>query len=65
MPFKGFICEVTGEHVSPDHCLACARKGAPGCDVGSPAIIAGIWRHQRPINYALDSAQDMRQDLIV
>ncbi len=65
MPFKGFICEVTGERVSPEHCLACARKGAPGCDVGSPAIIAGIARHQRPLNYAVALAQDQRQDLVL
>jgi len=63
MPFSGFLCEVTGEPVSPDHCLACARKGAPGCEVGSPAIIAGIIHHQRPIHYATRSAQDQRLDL--
>jgi len=63
MPFKGFVCELTGDAIAPEDCLACARKGAPGCEVGSPAIIAGIARHQRPVNYALGIAQDQRSDL--
>ena len=40
--FQGFICEMSGEQVSPDECLKCALAGAPGCDYGSPAMIAGI-----------------------
>ncbi|HNT26439.1 MAG TPA: PD-(D/E)XK nuclease family protein [Anaerolineales bacterium] len=63
MPYTGFICEVTGERVTPDHCLSCARNGAPGCEIGSPAIIAGILRHQRPPDFALNAAQAARPDL--
>ena len=63
MPFNGFICEVTGERVTPDHCLACARNGAPGCEIGTPAIIAGILRHQRPTDFALNAAKAARPDL--
>jgi CRISPR/Cas system-associated exonuclease Cas4 (RecB family) len=63
MPFAGFICEVSGESITLQVCLICARSGAPGCDVGSPAIIAGIIRGQRPPDFALAAASDERQDL--
>jgi hypothetical protein len=63
MPFAGFLCELSGEAISTDSCLACARAGAPGCEIGSPAIIAGIARNQRPPDFALAAASDERQDL--
>ena len=28
MPFAGFQCELSGEAISTDSCLACARSGA-------------------------------------
>jgi len=34
----GFLCEVTDQPVSFQECLACARKGAPGCSM-VPAVI--------------------------
>ena len=63
MPFAGFLCELSGEAISTDSCLACARSGAPGCEISSPAIIAGIARNQRPPDFALAAASDERQDL--
>ena len=63
MPFAGFLCELSGEAISTDSCLACARSGASGCEIGSPAIIAGIARNQRPPDFALAAASDERQDL--
>jgi len=63
MPFVGFICLVSGESITPQACLICARSGAPGCEIGSPAIIAGIIRGQRPPDFALAAASDERQDL--
>lgn len=63
MPFAGFFCELSGAAISPAECLACARSGAPGCEVGSPAIIAGIIRNQRKPDFALATASDKRQDL--
>jgi hypothetical protein len=32
MPFAGFLCELSGEAISTDSCLACARAGAPGLE---------------------------------
>ncbi len=63
MPFAEFLCELSGEAISIGSCLACARSGAPGCEIGSPAIIAGIARNQRPSDFALTAASDERQDL--
>jgi CRISPR/Cas system-associated exonuclease Cas4 (RecB family) len=63
MPFVGFNCEVSGEPITPQTCLICARSGAPGCEIGSPAIIAGIIRGQRPPDFALAAASGERQDL--
>lgn len=57
MPFKNLICDVTGEAVDPTACLNCARDGAlPGCEM-TPAIVAGIVRHQRPVDFSLNAAQ--------
>ena len=57
MPFTHFICETTGERVDPQDCLACALGGAlPGCQM-TPAILAGILRHQRPADFAMTQAQ--------
>ncbi len=50
--FQGFICEVTAEPVSPAECLACARKGAPGCTMTGP-IIKGILSNLRPDDFGL------------
>ena len=63
MPFAGLICEASGEAITPQACLLCARSGAPGCEIGSPAIIAGIIRGQRPPDFALAAASDERRDL--
>jgi len=42
MPFRGFICCVTGMQVSPNACYGCALKGAQlGCHFTAP-IIRGI-----------------------
>ena len=56
--FQGFICEMSGEKVSPDECLRCALKGAPGCDYGSPAMIAGIARNMRTPGFSARIAQE-------
>ncbi|MBC8507821.1 MAG: hypothetical protein ISR58_08445 [Anaerolineales bacterium] len=48
MAFKAFICEVSGDFVAPEACLACARNGAlPGCQMTSP-VIQGILTNMRP-----------------
>ena len=53
MPFKGFICEVTGESVTPDECHACARAGAlPGCHMTAP-MIRGILDGIRPDDFGM------------
>jgi len=42
VPFQGFVCEVTGERVSPNTCYVCAQRGAQtGCNFTAP-IIRGI-----------------------
>ena len=56
--FQGFLCEMSGEPLSPDECLACAQRGAPGCDYGSPAIIAGIAMNMRVPGFSTRAAQD-------
>ena len=56
--FQGFICEMSGEQVSPDECLGCALAGAPGCDYGSPAMIAGIARNMRTPGFSTRIAQE-------
>ncbi len=61
--FNGFVCEVSGERVSAAECLECARLGAPGCDIGSPAIISGIIDGMRPVGFAFREASDERPDL--
>ena len=50
--FQGFICEVTAEPVLPAECLACARKGAPGCMMTAP-VIKGILNNMRPDDFGL------------
>lgn len=48
MAFKAFICEVSGDFVAPNACLACARTGAlPGCQMTDP-VIRGILDNMRP-----------------
>ena len=56
--FQGFICEMSGEQVSPDECLGCALAGAPGCDYGSPAMITGIARNMRTPGFSTRIAQE-------
>ena len=56
--FQGFICEMSGEQVSPDECLGCALAGAPGCDYGSPAMIAGIARNMRVPGFSTRIAKE-------
>ena len=60
MSFAGFLCELSGEAASTDSCLACACSGVPGCEIGSPAIIAGIAGNQHPPDFALAAASDER-----
>ena len=60
--FQGFVCEVTGEPVSPDACLDCALSGAPGCDYGSPAIIAGIAMNMRAPGFSARAAKENAPD---
>jgi hypothetical protein len=55
--FQGFICEMSGEQVSPDECLNCALAGAPGCEYGSPAMIAGIAVNMRAPGFSARIAQ--------
>ena len=50
--FQGFICEITTEPVLPAECLACARKGAPGCTMTAP-VIKGILSNLRPDDFGL------------
>lgn len=51
--FKGFICEVSKEKVSPEECLACASNGAPKkCDMTAP-IIRGFINDKRPDDFGL------------
>ena len=53
MSFEGFLCEVSGEPVSTQECLACASHGAPaGCDMTSP-VIRGIVEQKRPDDFGL------------
>ena len=56
--FQGFICELSGEQVSPNECLRCALNGAPGCDYGSPAMIAGIAANMRQPGFSTRVAQE-------
>ena len=53
--FAGFLCEVTGDPVAPTDCLACARKGAPGCPM-FPAAIESIIDSMRPQDHAMQKA---------
>jgi CRISPR/Cas system-associated exonuclease Cas4 (RecB family) len=51
--FTGFICEATGETVTPQSCLACARRGAlPGCHMTEP-VVRGIIQNLRPPDFGL------------
>ena len=63
--FQGFLCELTGEPVPAALCLACAETGAPGCKLGTPAIIAGIIRNMRAADFSLTAAQAERADLVL
>ena len=56
--FQGFVCEMSGEQVSPDECLCCALAGAPGCEYGSPAMIAGIAVNMRQPGFSARIAQE-------
>ena len=48
MPFAGFLCESSGEPVSPEDCLACARAGGKdGCHF-TPPILRGIIAANQP-----------------
>ena len=49
---SGFICEVTAEPVSPAECLACARGGAPGCNM-TELVIKGILYILHPDDFGL------------
>jgi len=48
MSFKAFICEASGDYVSPESCWKCAYHGAqPGCHLTAP-VIHGILSNMRP-----------------
>jgi hypothetical protein len=48
MSFKAFICESSGEFVSPESCWTCAHRGAqPSCHLTAP-VIHGILSNMRP-----------------
>ncbi len=61
--FQGFVCTISGEQVSAAECLACAEAGAPGCNYGNPAIIAGIINGMRRPDFSLAAAQSERDDV--
>ena len=61
--FQGFVCELSGEPVSAAECLACAQAGAPGCNYGTPAVIAGIANNMRTPNFSLAAVQQKREDI--
>lgn len=47
MLFKGFVCEVSGENVSPAECLGCAASGSlEGCNFTYP-ILNGLVEHNQ------------------
>ena len=53
MPFDGFTCVVTGEHVSPEDCLTCAQRGGLEQRNGmlcpmSPPVLRGIIENAQP-----------------
>lgn len=52
----GFLCEVTDQPVSFQECLACARKGAPGCPM-VPAVIHVAMNSTRDPQYAQKMAE--------
>jgi hypothetical protein len=52
MPFEGFVCEVSEEVVTPQHCLECARGGAPGCTMTAP-VVKGILDGLRPDDFGV------------
>ena len=58
----GFDCEVTGEPVSFDVCLACAREGAPGCPM-TPALVERIRDDIRPQDFAQRLAEEHGADI--
>ena len=52
----GFLCEVTDQPISFQECLACARKGAPGCSM-VPAVIHTATNSIRDPRYAQKLAE--------
>lgn len=59
MSFKAILCIATGEHVTPDSCIACARQGAlAGCHLTAP-IIKGIVESIRPDDFGLTATTVM------
>jgi len=52
----GFLCEVTDQPVSFQECLACAKKGAPGCSM-VPAVIHTAMNSIRDPQYAQKLAE--------
>lgn len=51
--FKGFVCTVSNEPVSPPECLACAANGAPqACSLTAP-VVRGMLAHKRPDDFGL------------
>ncbi len=58
----GFLCEVTDEPVTFQECLACARRGAPGCPM-IPAVIHDIAGSIRSPEYANNLAKQAGADV--
>jgi len=49
--FAGFRCEISGDRIAPQDCLACAQNGAPGCPM-TPALVERIVAGIRPIHFS-------------
>ena len=58
----GLLCEVTEEPVTFDECLACAKRGAPGCSM-VPAVIQDIADSIRDPEYANNLARKAGADI--
>ena len=53
--FAGFLCEISGDPVAVQDCLACAANGAPGCPM-TPALVERIAEGVRPLNFSKNYA---------
>lgn len=63
MPFRGFVCDITGEQVSPEACLDCAERGGGRqgdrlCPF-TPPILKGLIDGHQPRNLMGYSATEL------